>query len=87
MNRIMLNVVFLLLFFLAFGALVCTSYKCMLKKAKRLEAEGKEVPECMARRRRQIKKCYADWKAHPKTTYLICALFTIALFVVSYLIG
>lgn len=83
MNIIIIRIIAFLLLFSVCLFFICISYKHMLKKEQKLIAENKKVPEWYGQRQRLIKRYYANFQKHKKMAYALCALFTIALFLVA----
>ena len=71
--------------FIILGWICCIIFKARLNRDKKLIAEGKEVPEWIPKRRAEIKKNYAQFQAHRGIAFAMCALFTLALYVISIL--
>ena len=82
----MISAIFFLVLFLVFagfGMSACSSYNKMLFLEQELIMANKEIPNWITFRKKFIKDRYEKFKAHPVRAYLVCALFTILIFLIG----
>jgi transcriptional regulator NrdR family protein len=86
MDPISMSALVLIVLSAVFAAIVCLSWKAMVKKEQRFIAEGKEIPEWITRRRRYIKYCHERFQNNRKLNFLLfLAVITVMIMMQSLL--